>query len=892
VGREEELRLLKDLFHATGRERRTRLVSIVAPAGTGKSRLAWEFAKYTDGVVETVWWHQGRSPAYGEGVSFWSLGEMVRSRCGLVEDDDEATTRRKIRETVARFVPDEDERRWIDVGLRALLGTGDAPQGGPEELFAAWRTFFERIAEQGVTALVFEDLHWADTGTIDFIDHLLEWTRGLPVYIVTLARPELLERRPDWGAGKRNFTNIHLEPLSAPQMHRLLAGLVPGLPERAAAAVVERADGVPLYAVETVRMLVSQGRLVERDGVYVPVGEIDAIDVPETLTALIAARLDGVGTADRGLLQDAAVLGQSFSLSSLAAVSGVAKGDLEPRLAALVRRELLVRQSDPRSPERGQYAFVQSLVREVAYNTLARPDRRSRHLAAARYFESLGGEELAGALAAQYLAAYHATPPGPEADALATQARVSLRAAAERAATLGSPTQALRFLEQALEVTSDTTETVDLLERAAVHAANAILPDAPALAERALAIRRQGTDRSAIARAAGLVGRTLLDIREAADGHRILADAAQEFEDMASDDAVIELRGQLARSLMLLTREREALEVCDPVLDLAERRGLVPVIADTLVTRGTALSQLARFREGVALLRAGISLAEEAGLSKIAVRGVNNLMSVLSDVDPRACLETSRSTLVSARRLGYSGLEMTLLSGFASAAFWTGDWEEPLTEIHGRLADATGKRVRLTLIAATMWFLLARAPEDPLIGELRAIVQEETDDASRSTLPEIEAIGAFFHGRLEDVRQPALASHVLAPYPVLVAFAVRADLWLGDLDAARADLAAFDEAGGHALVGQRAVLAAGILALEGDPAAATRAYREALDICARAGLRTLEALAAIDMISLLPGDPEVMERAQEARTFFEQRGVRGLADRLDRALAGQQHTPA
>jgi class 3 adenylate cyclase len=383
VGRDDELRLLKDLYHATGRERRPRLVSVTGIGGIGKTRLAWELEKYLDGLVEPILWHEGRSPAYGEGITFWALGEMVRRRAGLVETDDERTTRTKIAETLATHVPDRDERRWIEPALLALLGI-DTGAVDSEQLFAAWRTFFERLAATGTVVMVFEDLQWADPGLLDFVDHLLEWSRSVPICVLTLARPEFLERRPDWGAGKRSFTSIFLETLPPAAMRALLEGLVPGLPSAAVRAIVERAGGVPLYAVETVRMLLTDGRLALERDVYRPVGDLATLAVPETLTALIASRLDSLEPADRSLLCDAAVLGQSFTLAGLAAVSGIGGVELEPRLRALVRRELLALQTDPRSPERGQYAFVQALIREVAYNTLAKKDRKVRHLAAAR----------------------------------------------------------------------------------------------------------------------------------------------------------------------------------------------------------------------------------------------------------------------------------------------------------------------------------------------------------------------------------------------------------------------------------------------------------------------------------------------------------------------------
>jgi class 3 adenylate cyclase/tetratricopeptide (TPR) repeat protein len=514
VGRQEEMRLLKDLFQATGREKRLRVISVIGPAGIGKSRLAWEFLKYIDGLVETVYWHSGRSPAYGEGIAFWALGEMVRERCGLAEMDDEQTTRTKVDETVAEWVADPAEREWIARALLTLLGV----EGGmaSDQLFSAWRTFFERIAANGPVALVFEDMHFADPGLLDFIDHLLEWSRGLPIYVVTLARPDLLERRQSWGAGKRNFFSMSLEPLSESDMRELLAGLVPGLPAKAVATIVTRADGIPLYAVETVRTLVTDGKLVEENGVYVPQGDLTTLAVPETLTALIAARLDRLDETDRRIVYDAAVLGQSFTEDALAALAEVPVADLDVRLTGLVRRELLHHELDPRSPERGQYGFVQALIREVAYNTLARKDRKKLHIAAARYFEALGSDEIAGALASHYLAAFANAGEDAEADALQGQARIALKAAASRAAALGGYDQAVAFYEQAVSVTGEPADQADLLERASAAAriaghwqhAEELIRRAIDLYREAVEVARRSGHRDNVLRISGNLGYT------------------------------------------------------------------------------------------------------------------------------------------------------------------------------------------------------------------------------------------------------------------------------------------------------------------------------------------------------------------------------------------------
>ena len=261
-------------------------------------------------------------------------------------------------------------------------------------------------------------------------------------------------------------------------MHDLLTGLIPGLPAAATASIIARADGIPLYAVETIRMLLADGRLLELDdGTFQPAGDLGELAVPDTLHALIAARLDSLEPVDRSLIADASVLGQSFTVDGLAALSGLDRATVDVRLRPLVRREIVQLEVDPRSPERGMYTFVQALIREVAYATLAMRDRRAKHLAAAAYFEGLADDELAGALAAHYVAAYRAAAEGPEGEAVATQARLALTAAADRAMALGSPAQAVVFLEQALQVATDDAQRADLLDRAGTAATNAARTD-------------------------------------------------------------------------------------------------------------------------------------------------------------------------------------------------------------------------------------------------------------------------------------------------------------------------------------------------------------------------------------------------------------------------------
>ena len=893
VGRDEELRQLKDLFQATSRERRPRLVSVIGPGGIGKSRLAWEFLKHLDGLLDRVWWHAGRSPSYGDGITFWALGEMVRGRAGLVEADDEATTRARIAETVHEHVPDPSERAWIEPALLALLGID--VEIGSDQLFAAWRTFFERLAETSPVVMVFEDLHHADKGLLDFIDHLMEWSRGVPITVVTLARPELLERRPDWGAGKRSFTSIYLEPLPPAEMERLLAGLVPGLPAKAVASIVARADGVPLYAVETVRMLLAQGRLVLEDGSYRPVGDLDDVAVPETLTALIAARLDGLDPADRELVADAAVLGQSFSPAGLAAISGTGEADLEPRLRALARRELLVQDVDPRSPERGQYAFVQALIREVAYNTLSKRDRKVRHLAAARHFENLGTDELAGGLAGHYLAAQRLAADPAEADALAAQARVALRGAAERASALGSHEQAITFLEQALEITTDPAERARL--NAAIVASARQGLDAELVlrhAEAAVVERRRTDDRAAIAIAIADLARTYRgDFADPARAIELLDEAWPEFSDLEQTEAGVELMTAFASSYRGLNDVGNAMVWLDRFMPAAERLGLLPATVRGLIGRGTTMLMDGRPREGIVLLRGAHQLSIANDLPDLELNA-RVLMTFFEQWgEPVAGLALAREGIEIGRRLGSRQYLFQMAGNACICAYRTGDWDWAAAILDEWLAIDT-------VFTQQAEFFVDRAILRAMRGEdgtadIEAATRLRTSGGI--TDPQWEsyehwatAWAAFVEGRYDEARRLGTHAVALTTYfaPLAYPLVIRGALYAGDAPGAAATLALMDASGywGPALSADRLVATAGIDALEGRGASAVAGYREALRAYRQLGLLFDEATAAVDLATLLPADerdiPDLVTAIAGARETLERLGARPFLEHLDR----------
>jgi class 3 adenylate cyclase/tetratricopeptide (TPR) repeat protein len=651
TGRQDELRLLKDQLHAAGREQRGRLVSIVGEGGIGKSRLAWEVLKYIDGIAEPIYWHQGRSPAYGDGITFWSIGEMIRGRAGIAaETDDRAKSRMKLRTAVAEYLPSEDERRWVEPRLAGLLGLDEMPPGDRDELFAAIRTFFQRVADRGTAVMVFEDLHWADDGVLEFITDLVERSTRHPILVVTLSRPELLDRHPGWGSGRRNTLSMHLAPLPDDQMAELVTGMVPGIPAAAVEAIVGRAAGVPLYAVEFVRMLLAGGDLVRQGDTFALTSDLSDLAVPDSLAAVIGARLDRLGPDDRALVQDAAVLGQSFTLQGLAAIRGTEPATLEEPLRALARQELFELDDNPRSSERGQYRFVQSLIREVAYGRLSRADRHARHLRVAEYFARLDDPELAGIVASHFLSAHETAPPGTED--LLERGRTALVDAAHRAADLQASAQALALYRQALQLTKDPAGQAPILIDAADAAGWAgEVEESLDLARRAIAATETTGDAEGRLRAYTAMASTLDSFSRADEAVAVLRPVFGGVETFDTHDRV-RLGLEMSRAHMLNGESEESVEVADQVLPAAERLAPAKDVIDGIISKATALGNLGRVLEAEAALAGAVALADEHGLQPQAIRGLNNLAVIQAAVDPRASLRTGEELFRRSLRFG------------------------------------------------------------------------------------------------------------------------------------------------------------------------------------------------------------------------------------------------
>jgi class 3 adenylate cyclase/predicted ATPase len=682
VGREGEFRLIKELFHSTADEGKARLVSVIGVAGVGKSRLSWEFEKHIDGLAHDVWWHRGRCLAYGDGVTYWALAEMVRMRARITEDEEPAAALAKLHDTIAAHVPNMEEREWVEPRLAHLLGLADRTAPDREDLFSAWRILFEHMSETAPTVLVFEDLQWADASLLDFIEYLLEWSRNHRLFILTLARPDLADRRPTWGAGGRNFTSLFLEPLPAETMDELLAGFVPGLPDDLRTRICDQAEGIPLYAVETVRMLLDRGLLEQQGEDYRPTRSIDALEVPETLHALVAARLDGLEREERRLVEDASVLGKTFTERALQAVSGLAGHELAPLLASLLRKEVFVVDSDPWSPERGQYGFVQALMQKVAYDTLSKKERKARHLVVAQYLEGSSEweeDEVVEVVAAHYLDAYRAAPDAPDAAAIKTKARERLQAAGERAASLAANVEAQRYFEHAAALTDDPLSAAELYESAG-RMAQGILraEDARAHFERATALYEEEGRVDRAARAVARLGETLwllfgekeeaLELLE--DAFRVLS-AREPGPDLADLAAVIGGFRSLTGDIDL------AAERVDLALEIAESLRMPALVARCFNTK--AFVRRDRPEEGLALLERALKISLESEEHSVALRAYVNLGYAMMERDRHTdALRYIREGLALSRKRGDRTLERLLLANLVESLQYTGGWEEAL----------------------------------------------------------------------------------------------------------------------------------------------------------------------------------------------------------------------
>jgi len=677
-------------------------------------------------------------------------------------------------------------------------------------------------------------------------------------------------------------------------MNELLNGFVHGLPVEVSDRVLERAEGVPLYAVETIRMLVDRGVILQVDGGYQVGAELGPLEIPETLHALIASRLDSLTARQRALLQDAGIVGSTFSIESLRVVSGESVEDLEVELRDLVRKEFLFADNDPRSPERGQFGFVQGVIREVAVGTLARRDRQAKHAAIARYAESLGEEELAGVIAAHYLEAYRASPNEADNQELLPKALEWLDRAGQRALSLGSPDQAVVLFDQAIELASNDDALAPLLERASTAAIRQqryesgikYLQRALTIYEARGEIVAWGLAVSQLAQPLMLVGRADESIEQCERAYQLVGETETRVR--------AQLAGAIAGVLAYGSDVERAIEWCETALRMAEELDDAGLLASALGSRSLALFTMGRHREAVMLARGMASIADEAGQLLEQARARTGLSLYMLPDDPRGMVDVANEAVELARRAGTRGIEVTNMLNITETSLYLGLWREARAvaeELHQRELALWHSQWLAGLEAV----LAAMGGDPQRADELLAPHSEQGDTslASLTTRLTTLAFVALANGDLGGALREANRAVELDPMGINCAAALgiasRAALWLGDVSELRANLAAMQRIRGRAMVAQRRTAEAGVAALEGRIEESAEIYLDAIERWRAVGSVLDLALCELDLVLVLGRDHVEATVAKEARDIFEQIGATVLVERLSQVTGVTAH---
>ena len=666
VGRRRELDSLLDSFERARGTQSVQLVTLVGEPGIGKSRLVYELFGAVERDLEPVFWRQGRSLPYGEGVSFWALGEMVKAHAGILETDSEEEAERKLHEAVTAAMP-ADEVEWTIAHLRPLVGIEDTVgrSDNQDEAFAAWRGFLEGVADHSPLVLVFEDLHWADDGLLDFVDHLVDWATRVPLLVVATARPELLSRRSGWGGGKTNALTLSLAPLSGNETAELVHALLDraAIPADVQATLLERAGGNPLYAEEFVRLLDERA---------------DGAALPETVQGIIAARLDVLDREDKELLQDAAVLGRVFWAGAL----GRDRESAEAALHRLERREFVQRERRSTVAGETEYAFRHALVREVAYEQIPRAQRGDRHRRVADWLETLGrSEDLAELLAHHYLAVLDYSEPDRE---LGVRAARALGEAGGRALTLNAYPTAASFFRRALDL-ADAEERGQLLFGLGSALMTVADPEARDVLTEASELLVSSGDPETAAEAECALAQMAFFAGDAPGVTSHVGRAVELIRGRPPSAAHAQTLSQAARFQMLGGSWSESIETGTEAERMAMELGLDAIRADALATVGTARGDLGDPR-GDTDLETAIELAETANAPVPLSRALNNLAWRYTGIDMRRARELMERNYEAQRRYGNVGETWWARTQLVDTAFETGRWDDALEHFAALIA--------------------------------------------------------------------------------------------------------------------------------------------------------------------------------------------------------------
>ncbi len=724
VGRDREVELMGSLVRGIVEDRGAHLVTLVGVPGIGKSRLVAELYRLVDGAPELIAWRQGRCLSYGDGIAFWALGEVVKAEAGILETDASDEASAKLKAAVARLTGDAGEARWLEQELRPLVGLAEGSLTAAAT--GAWRRFLEAIADRGPAVLVFEDLHWADDGLLDFLDELVEWSRRAPLLVIATARPELLERRPAWGGGKANATTVSLQPLRDEETVSLLTALLerPVQDADEQQALLERAGGNPLFAGQYVRMLAERG---------------SAGGVPDSVQGVIAARLDALPEREKALVQEAAVYGKVFWPGAVAAALEIDETEVDELLRMLERKDFVRRERRSAVAGDTQYAFHHVLLRDVAYGQIPRGSRAVKHERAAEWTAALGRpDELVELIAHHYEQALElARATGVDDDPqLVERTRQALRAAGERALSLAAHRSAVEAFAGALGLAGDDEERGELellYARALWYSGD----DARGAVAAALRRFEDAGDRSGAARAEALSASVAWSIGDRGATDRHLA-AALELAGTGRTRVRAEVLAQAASLEMLGGRFDQSVRFGSEATSILDSLGIAQGRWPVLVAVGTARCCLGDAGGLDALQEISVA-AESEGAFDVAARAAGNLSSELLYYGRVAdALRAFERSLELATAYGLGRQLATIRSEGAAWSYLDGDWDGALAALDELIAAADAGGTSYSTagdLALRAWISLARGDTNGAADDIeRAVTLARASDAQAHAL--------------------------------------------------------------------------------------------------------------------------------------------------------------
>lgn len=791
VGRDRELGTLLDAFERARVTQSPQLVTLVGQAGIGKTRLVAELWHAVEADRDLIAWRQGRSTPYGEGVTFCALGEIIKAEAGILETDTPDRVDRKIAQAAEYALGgDRGAAAWVSAHLRLLLGAGEERSmqpGRQDEAFAAWRRFLHSLAARRPLVLVVEDLHWADDALLNFLQSLLDRS-GSPVgnvsmLVVATTRPELLERRPDWISSGGASTTVTLPPLSPDDTTRLLGSLLAHhrFPGAIGSQLAATAGGNPLFAEEYVRMLRDRGLRPEdleehetAPALGTPPGQErphPELPLPETVHAIIAARLDALDPAEKAVLHDAAVLGRIGWVGGLEAVGGHDRAALQRCLERLEAREFIYRASRSSMAGEREYGFRHVLIRDVAYGQIPRAERSDKHRRAAAWLESLSADRIPeraerhAANLAELLAHHYgralsfARAAGRTDEDLARRTRVALRDAGDRVTALGVHATAVRYYVRALELwpagDPDRPELEFRAGRARCHSEGTGADLLASARDGLLAAGR----RERAAEAEILLCQLAWDHGRA--GRTPHVERALELVAGAppSRSKAVVLRGCMMHS-QLLERYDDAIALARELLPMTVELGLREVEANAFEIMGLVKVFLSGSHDGLSDLEHGIAIAEEAGsINPAGLYGnLAGTLAILGEL-PRCFAAWSAAWRVAERFNAPRWLRSIELWRVAEH-YWTGRWDEVVRQVDGLVVEAAAGGGDTQECACRIWrgrVRLARGQAAAALADSSAALEL----ARVSGDPQDLAPALAFHARCLASRRPDEAAELV-----------------------------------------------------------------------------------------------------------------------------------